>query len=123
MKGPVLCVCNYGLVRSRTMAARLTARGIEAQAAGLLNTPARIMDVLMARVETILICNKPDVEEWPLVNPIQLWQPSTDALKLIKKYRKKIVVCNTIGRDKWAKFNHPELVGICDEYLDKTLGR
>lgn len=124
MEGPVLCVCNYGLVRSRTMAHRLKARGIEATAAGFLNVPAHIMDVLMTRYNTVLICNKPNVEERFCLEEGMTDEIAGIILGVLEKHQKKgkVIICDVIGRDKWAKVDHPELVGICDAYLDNIMG-
>lgn len=105
---------------------RLRERGYRAGSAGLLNTPAHVMDQLMIQAGTVIICNKPNVEE--RFEPERLHhieefnQEAKDIIMRVvdkHKARGNVVTCETIGRDKWAKENHPELVGICDAWLTK----
>ena len=116
MKQEVLCLCNFGLVRSKTMANRLNARGIKAKAAGMINTNPQSLQTLMIQAGTVLVCNKPNVEE----NFIREHIPKVHARvirTLLEKYKDKVIVVDTIGRDKWAQENHPDLVNICDTWL------
>jgi hypothetical protein len=120
MKQPILCICNFGLVRSRTMANRLRLRGFKAMAMGFLNSRPTELHSKMLKAETILICNKPNIEDGFAKENIK-----PEHLRVIKDiihwHKSKIITIDTIGRDKWAKENHKELVFICDSWLDKNL--
>lgn len=120
-KNLILTLCNYGQVRSVTMANRLEARGYPTLAAGMLNTPPWFLDRYISWQKPVctlvLVCNKPNVEQ-------RFKQDIDDhyaqmILDVLDKHTHKLVTCDTIGFDRWGVPDHPELVECCESFLER----
>ena len=119
VKSPVLCLCNFGLVRSKTMANCLKRWGVAAKAVGMLNNQPVVLHHLMQEAGSILICNKINVDE-NFCREKGVTPSHAAAIKEVLGWHKnKIINVDTIGRDKWARENHPELMEICTDWLKR----
>jgi len=72
----------------------------------------------MHNAGTIVVCNKPNVDENFVHEEVPPIVKDT-AKELLREFADKIVVCDTIGRDIWCKEDHPDLLVICDEFIDR----
>lgn len=119
IKSPVLCLCNYGQVRSITMAEVLKSRGYIALAAGMFTTdprPNNMFEWLLSACETVIICNQPNVER--RFKPDISEDHANMIFHLLDKYNEKVIVCDTVGFDRWGQPMHPELIERCELFLD-----
>lgn len=115
----ILCLCNYGQVRSVTMANLLESRGQKTFAAGMLNSSISTLDRLCNAAESIVVVNKANVDR-------EFQTDTTDKharqiLNVLDKYKEKISTCDTVGFDRWGVPMHPELVERCNLYIDSPL--
>lgn len=114
----IICICNYGQVRSVTMANTLRRRGYKnSLAMGMMVTPPWIMEKFIGGNDLTIICNKPNVENGlqPDIPP----EYAKQHLAVLDLHKDKIITCDTIGLDRWGKPDHPALVPICEEYVSK----
>lgn len=114
--GPILCLCNYGQVRSVTMAKILQDKGYQTLAAGMINNPPNLLDKVMEAAGTVIVCNKPNVER-----RFRKDLPEDRAelvLSVLDKHKEKILTCDTVGFDRWGQPMHPELVERCNLFLE-----
>lgn len=114
----ILTVCNYGQVRSVTMANRLAHHAnVEVFSRGIVNTIPFFLDKCFEVADLVVICNKPNIERNMAGDIPEEYQE--DHLKPLKKYEDKVVVCDTIGFDRWGQALHPDLIEKCDEFIEK----
>lgn len=116
LNNPIVCLCNFGMVRSFTMAKVLEERGYTSKALGMLNNSPDYLNEELAKAGTVIICNKPNVERG--------FKKDTDEkhadgiLNVLDKYEEKTLVCDTIGFDRWGIPMHQEIIDRCNKYLE-----
>lgn len=116
LKEPILCLCNYGQVRSVTMSKILEERGYQSLFAGMINTHPNFLNKIIESVETVIVCNKPNVERKFDTDTSQ--DHAKMILSVLETHKDKILTCDTVGFDRWGVPMHPDLVEKCKLFLD-----
>lgn len=113
---PILCLCNYGQVRSVTMARLLEKKGYQTLAVGMLNNSTDTLDRLCSAAKTVIVVNKTNVDR-------RFRKDTSDShaqmiLEVLDKHKDKTYICDTVGFDRWGVPMHPELVERCELFLE-----
>jgi hypothetical protein len=124
----LLTLCNYGQVRSVSMAMHLSALGYKnVYATGFMRWHPSVISRQIEDSDLTIVCNRPNLEELFLNTDLFTKRdniPSEFVEKLqesINNNKDKIVICNVIGYDRWGNPAHPELRERIQTFLSEIL--
>lgn len=72
------------------------------------------LDRHFGAADLILVCNKPNLEEG---FEREKHPDKSGLVRVHRIHRDRIIVCDTIGQDRWGDPLHPKLIERCDEFL------
>lgn len=111
----ILTVCNYGQVRSVAMMHAFHRRGFpNAYATGAVAQWPVTLDRHFSNADIIIVCNKPNLEER---YEREKHPDKLGVVRVHELHADRIIICDTIGLDRWGDPMKEPLVKICEEFL------
>lgn len=111
----ILTVCNFGQVRSVAMMHAFHRKGFRnTYATGAVAQFPVTLDRHFMAADLIVVCNKPNLQEG---FKREKHPDKAGVVRVHEIHRDKIIVCDTIGMDRWGDPLHEELVERCNEFL------
>ena len=112
----ILTSCNYGQVRSVAMMHAFHRRGfINTYATGAVSQWPVVLDRHFQNADLIIVCNKPNLEE----RFAREQHPDKEgAVSVFDIHEDKIIVCSTIGVDKWGDPRKQAIIDLCEAFLE-----